>query len=118
MRYYLIKFVTHHEPVTFEMPQGPREHPLRDPVHAPADLGMTKLAIDAQGVDDPQGPAVAGMAQHLPTHPVIVVPQAVANRLRILEDVRLAQKINRGITHVPIFRARRGLAKSGATKVK
>jgi len=90
MRNYLLEVVTHHQPIAFQMAQGARQHPLRDTVHPSADFRMAKLPVHAERMDDTKGPAVAGMGQHLTANPVVIVPEAVANRLRISEDVLLA----------------------------
>lgn len=72
------------------MAQRARQHPLRNTVHPSADFRMAKPTVHAERMDYAERPTVACMAQHLATNPVVIVPEAVANRLRIFEDVFLA----------------------------
>ena len=87
MRYNLVEIVTNDQPVALQMAKGTSQHPLRDPVHAPADLRMAELAIYTERVNDSERPAVAGMGQHLTADPVVIDPETVADGLGILEDV-------------------------------
>lgn len=73
MRYDFIKVVPYHQPIALQMAKGASQHALRNPVHALADLGMAKLAVHSERVNDAERPAVAGMGEHLPAHPVVVV---------------------------------------------
>jgi len=90
MRNDLLEVVTHHQSIALQMTQRARQHPLGNTVHPSANFRMAKLAVHAERMDDTKRPAVAGMGQHLTANPVVIVPQAVANRLRISEDVLLA----------------------------
>ncbi len=90
MRNDLLEVVTHHQSIALQMAQRACQHPLRNTVHPSTDFGMAKLAVHAERMDDTKRPAVAGMGQYLTANPVIIVPQAIANRLRISEDVVLA----------------------------
>ena len=86
----LFEVVTHHQSIALQMAQRARQHPLRDTVHPSADFRVAKLAVHAERMDDTKRPAVAGMGQDLTANPVVIVPEAIANRLRISEDVLLA----------------------------
>jgi len=86
----LFEVVTHHQAIALQMAQRARQHPLRDTVHPSADFRVAKLAVHAERMDDTKRPAVAGMGQDLTANPVVIVPEAIANRLRISEDVLLA----------------------------
>ena len=90
MRNHLLEVVTHHQSIALQMAQRARQHPLRDTVHPSADFRVAKLAVHAERMDDTKRPAVAGMGQDLTANPVVIVPEAIANRLRISEDVLLA----------------------------
>ena len=85
----LFEVVTHHQSIALQMAQRARQHPLRNTLHPSADFRMAKLAVHAERMDDTKRPTVAGMGQHLTANPVVIVPQAIANCLRILEDVVL-----------------------------
>ncbi|CAG9202843.1 hypothetical protein BVI434_180073 [Burkholderia vietnamiensis] len=54
-------------------------------MHAPADFGMAQPAVHAKRVDDTERPTTPGVCEHLSPQSVIIVSQAVANGLRILE---------------------------------
>ena len=86
----LFEVVTHHQSIALQMAQRARQHPLRNTVHPSADFRVAKLAVHAERMDDTKRPAVAGMGQDLTANPVVIVPEAIANRLRISEDVLLA----------------------------
>ena len=86
----LFEVVTHHQSIALQMAQRARQHLLRETVHPSADFRMAKLAVHAERMDDTKRPAVAGMGQDLTANPVVIVPEAIANRLRISEDVLLA----------------------------
>lgn len=90
MRNHLLEVVTHHQSIALQMAQRARQHPLRNTVHPSADFRVAKLAVHTERMDDTKRPAVTGMGQHLTAHPVVIVPEAIANRLRISEDVLLA----------------------------
>ncbi len=86
---HLLEVVTHHQSIALQMAQRARQHPLRNTVHPSADFRVAKLAVHAECMDDTKRPAVTGMGQDLTAHPVVIVPQAIAHRLRITEDIVL-----------------------------
>nr|WP_232538290.1 hypothetical protein [Comamonas testosteroni] len=73
-------------------------------MHAPANVSVAKPAIHAQCVKDAKRPAVSGVREHLASHPIVVVSQAVANGLRILKNfVSIHCGFAPGITRVPSY---------------
>nr|WP_246282888.1 hypothetical protein [Achromobacter animicus] len=70
-----------HQAVPLELPQGQRQHTLRDAMHAPADLGMPQPSIHAERVDNTQRPAASSMCEYLSPQPIVIIPQAVTNGL-------------------------------------
>jgi len=87
MRDDLCKIVADHQPVPLQVAQCACQHPPGNAMYSPADLRMAQLPVHTKRVNNAKRPTVAGMRQHLSPHPVVIVPQAIANRLGILEDV-------------------------------
>jgi hypothetical protein len=52
-------------------------------------------------MNNAERPAVAGMGKDFSAQTVIIVPQAIADRLGVAENGVLIQGSDRGITHVP-----------------
>ncbi len=61
------------ETVAFQLAQGSGQHALRDPFEPSRQLGMAHRAGHAQGMDDAEGPSVAGMGQHFSFQAAIIV---------------------------------------------
>jgi nucleoside-diphosphate-sugar epimerase len=70
------------EAIAFQVPQGPCQHSLRDPFQSPRELGMLQRAPHTKSMDNTERRSVAGMREHFPFQPVIIVTERVAGRLR------------------------------------
>lgn len=87
MGHDLLEVVANDQPITLQVAQRARQHPLRNTVHPTADIGMAKLPIDAERVNDAERPAIASMSQNFSPQAVIVISEAITHRLGILKDV-------------------------------
>lgn len=84
---HLFEVMTKHQAITFELPQGERQHALSHPVHAPADFCVAKPAIHTERMHNTERPTTSCMREHLAPHTVVVVTQTIADGLRIPKNL-------------------------------
>jgi hypothetical protein len=73
-------------------------------MHATAYLSVPQPSIYPERVDDSQGPTTPSVRQNLSAEAVVIGAQAVAHRLRILEDfVSVHCRFVPSITCVPSY---------------